>query len=413
VLEVQGASTVITTLGPQDFSQSSTWQHAVNDQMGVLGTDFRGAQEIGTAAFERASNNPVLPDFLNFWYPQRPARDHRPPHKRTLVGALREVHIADISGTFQDHDLNIDVTPDPLYQYLVTDGHPREYTDIMSLQWNGTFHQSGQADCDDAKSKEEFSFVEAEIQATRNMGSGVAELLRDGIAAAADGKVGLYGPWIYDKGHCCHSEIHPAEQIWWRAGTNGAMTYHLNVICDASGRYFWRDQMDDGTKLKPWGAPPITGVFAIAFEVAPPDPARPTPPLLFDVALVSGHNVVPSPAGNVNSELSYQGATLIRFTPNSDAFTATFEQVGTAENGMIRGFLVVETTVGLLTQKRIDASFPAGTDVNAIDEGSERGVFAKEEGHHMFTVSQRHEGDVVVRDHRGHGRPRRGQPVDG
>jgi hypothetical protein len=43
-------------------------------------------------------------------------------------------------------------------------------------------------------------------------------------------------------------------------------TYTLNVFCDGSKRLWWRSQMDDGTKLKPWGAPPIKGLFAIAFE---------------------------------------------------------------------------------------------------------------------------------------------------
>ena len=86
VLWVNGPTTQITTLGPQDFAAASFWTHAVNDQLGIIGSDYRGAEEIGTAAFERASNNAVIPDWINFWYPQMPAHDHRAPHKRTLVG---------------------------------------------------------------------------------------------------------------------------------------------------------------------------------------------------------------------------------------------------------------------------------------------------------------------------------------
>jgi hypothetical protein len=135
-------------------------------------------------------------------------------------------------------------------------------------------------------------------------------------------------------------------------------------------------------------------VFAIAFRVPAPGPAL-ARPLVFDAALVSGLNVLPSSQGNVAHELTYQGATLVRFNPGSDAFTVTFEQVGTADDGSIRGFLVLETTVGVLTQKRIDSRFPAGTDVNAIDEDAERDVFSKEEGHHMFTVHQHVQGPVL------------------
>ena len=124
-------------------------------------------------------------------------------------------------------------------------------------------------------------------------------------------------------------------------------------------------------------------------------PGRP-PPLAFEVSLVSGHNVAALSSGSPTSRLEYQGPTLIRFVPDSDAFTVTFEQVGTADNGRIRGFLVLETSVGRLSQKRVDRKFPAGTDVNAIHEGDERKVFGKEEGHHMFTLSRRVEGGLVI-----------------
>ena len=265
----------------------------------------------------------------------------------------------------------------------------------MSQQWHLSAHQSGQPDCDDAKSVESFTFVEAEIQPSSDLSSGIVQGLRDRLSAAGAGRIGVYGPWIYDKGHCCHSEIHPAEQIWWREDAAAGPVLHLNVICDASKRFWWRSQMDDGTKLKPWGAPPIVGVFAVAFEVDVPDAVRPSAPVTFEVSLVSGHNVATVSSGSPTSRLEYQGRTLIRFVPNSDAFTVTFEQVGTAENGRIRGFLVLETSVGRLRQRRVDRKYPAGTDVNSIPEGDERKVFRKEEGHHMFTLSRRVEAPVV------------------
>jgi hypothetical protein len=312
-------------------------------------------------------------------------RDHReqPYFKRTLIGTVADVHIADISGTFEDHDLNISITPDARHQFLITDGHPREYTDIMSAEYNLTFGQFGQSSCNDAASVEEFNFIEAEILPSSDLSSGVAEGLRDRIAAAGSRLIGVYGPWIYDKGHCCHAEIHPAEQIWWRVDSQSTTIYHFNVICDASKRFWWRNQMDDGTKLKPWGAPPIVGMFAIAFEI---DPA--TSPLVFETSDISGHNVGNKSNGQPVAELTYQGITLLRFVPHNDAFTVSFEQVGTGDNGRIRGFLVLETSVGTLTQTVVNDHYPPGTDVNAIDQDDERTVFDKQEGHYMFTVSQ-------------------------
>jgi len=45
---------------------------------------------------------------------------------------------------------------------------------------------------------------------------------------------------------------------------------------------------------------------------------------------------------------------------------------------------VLQTTVGTLTPKVVNAQFPTGTDVDAIDQDHERDVFDKQEGHHMF-----------------------------
>jgi hypothetical protein len=389
-IQVDGTTSVITTLGAQDANESFVWEHAVTDQFGVIGSDFRGAEEIGTAAFERASHSRWIPDWINFWYPQRPSdpRDHRGLFKQTLIGTVDDVHVANIPGTYQDFDLNILIAPDDRHRNLVTGAHPREYTDIMSLEWNGSGHEHGQPDCDDPESVREADLIEAEIQASSDLDGGVNELLRDIIAAAGDRKIGVYGAYIYDKGHCCHAEIHPAEQLWWREDLADRSVYHCAVVCDASGRFWWRDQMDDGTKLKPWGAPPVTGVFAIAFEVPPPSPVRPTPGLVFEVADVSSYNRVSASGGPSPSTLVHQGVTVVALVPNNDAFSVSFEQVGTGPNGSIRGFLVIAATVGKLTQKVVDAHFPAGTDVNAIDQDDERKVFSKEEGHYFFTVTQ-------------------------
>jgi hypothetical protein len=389
-IQVSGTKSVITSLGAQSQLERGYWEHAVTDQFGVIGSDFREAEEIGSAAFERASNNPVIPDSINFWYPQMRPRDHRGRYfKSTLIGTVDDVHLASIGGTYEDHDLNILIAPDELHKYMVTEAHPREYTDIMSAEWRLTLHHYGQPDCDDDTSIREVDFVEAEILPSSDFNSGVNEGLRNRIAAAGNRRIGVYGPWIYDKGHCCHAEIHPAEQIWWREDSDSRTIYHFNVICDASKRFWWRDQMDDGTKLKPWGAPPVRGLFAIAFEVDPPSPiSRISSSEVFEVSDISSYNVASIPGGKPIYELTYQGATLVTFIPNNEAFSASFEQVGTAEDGKIRGFLVMETSVGKLTQTVVDANFPAGTNVNSIDQDNERRVFSKEEGHYMYAVSQ-------------------------
>jgi hypothetical protein len=311
---------------------------------------------------------------------------------------VEEVHIARIEGTFQDHDVNINITPNEKYHNLITNAHRREYTDIMSTQWHVSLHKLGQPDCDSSSSIAEFSFIEAEIQPGGDVHSATAQLLNDRILARGGQDICVYGPWIYDKGHCCHAEIHPAEQIWWRDDVSSTeRRYALNVCCDASKRFWWRDQMDDGSKLKPWGAPPITGLFAIAFEVD----LRKTP-VKYEVSNLEHFNVSAVPNGDQTYELVHQNNTLVTFVPHNDAFKVTFENVGSVDDNKVRGFLVIETTVGILTQKTTRLVIPSpdphlpptvvdvpeGTDVNKIDQRFERLAFEKVEGHYLFTVTQ-------------------------
>jgi hypothetical protein len=102
--------------------------------------------------------------------------------------------------------------------------------------------------------------------------------------------------------------------------------------------------------------------------------------------------------------LSYKNTPLVTFIPNIDAFKVTYENVGIVSGNKVRGFLVIETSVGLLTQKVTQVNyrppgapvttpptvynFPPGTDVNTVPQFLERQVFDKQEGRYMFTVSQ-------------------------
>ncbi len=363
------------------FNAQAKWEGAVNHQMGILGSDYRGFEEIGSAAFERASNNPVIPDFLNFWYPQKQPRDHRKVvyFKRTLSGTIVDSHISGIHGTYQDYDLNIDIEPAEGHTYLITDGHPREYTDIMSAQWNLSLHQSGQPNCDDSKSIAEFSFVEAELDTTPE----AKQRLNDVFSNSVGRQLCVYGPWIYDKGHCCHSEIHPAEQIWWSDPTPQGRVYYCNVFCDSSERFWWRDQMDDGTKLKPWAAPPIRGTFAIAFEMKINTPAK-----QFEIVVQDSYNHVTVAGHFQRHHLTYQTNTLIAVVQDANRpVKVSFEDVGLVGTDIVRGFLVIEATVGTCTQTG-HPTLPSNTDPNTVPQEIERSAFKKEAGHLMLTVSQ-------------------------
>jgi hypothetical protein len=422
VMQVNGAQTVISFLGAQTPGDSATWEHAVSEQMDVIGSDFRGPEEIGSACFQRASGKWYIPDFINFWYPQKQPNDHRSVvyFKRTLVGKVQGAEPYNQTGTYQDFDVDIYVVPNDKYMYLVTQGHKREYTDIMKMQWElsaVTGSRSGKPDCDDEDSIRESGWVEAEIQPDSDPDSGTALKLAEMVRTRApkDGQpakdVGVYGTWIYDKGHCCHSEIHPAEQIWWRDDVGDTQkVYTCCLFVDASKRFWWRDQMDDGTKLKPWGAPPVRGIFAIAFEAELGKPA-----VRFEVANIDDYNVTAVSNGDQTYNLVYQNNVLVSFVPHNDAFRVSFENVGMTAGNKVRGFLVLETTVGTVTQTKsrivippanprpdvnvppVVIDIPEGTDVNSVDQRFEREAFKKVEGRYMFTVTRTHPRPLVGR----------------
>ncbi|HMU45331.1 MAG TPA: hypothetical protein PKC72_03135 [Chitinophagaceae bacterium] len=398
VLNVNGATTTITTLGNQSTEGKGWWEIA-KDQMGIIGNDYRGREEIGTACFERASNNILIPDNINFWYPQRPPNDHRNPFKRTLSGHVIRADQANIQGTYADFDVNIDIKPYPKYEYLVTSGHKPEFTTIMSLQ-------DVAYDIKDCPSS--FDAVEAEIAEDYwpkgNHTYGRARLTDMALSRVGRG-ICVYGTWIYDMGHCCHPEIHPAEQIWWNRPEGNSTIYNLNVICDASRRFWWRSQMDDGTKLKPWAEPPVKGVFAIAFEYSLPKTAETSTvgynTLKFDVEYIQHYNLIEYPNANKTYNLVYNGKNIVSFVPHNSAFKVSFEHVGISpeDNSKIRGFLVIETSVGKLTQIATQAYYPGsnppqlvklpmGSDPSQAPQIMEKTFFKKEEGHYYFTVTQ-------------------------
>jgi hypothetical protein len=413
MLAVSGPTTTITSLGVQSIEGRALWERAMNDQMGIIGNDYRGSEEIGSACFERASNNPAIPDLFNFWYPQRQKNDNRSVifFKRTLAGRVKESKQWDFQGTFADYDVEIDIVPNPKYMYLVNDAHPREYTSLMAAQWklSGAIplvEQSGLPDCDAPETIEEFSQLEAEI-AEDHWPKGNNTFGRARIADLCLQRTGkdmcVYGTWIYDRGHCCHPEIHPAEQLWWMEPQANGKKYNLNVVCDASGRFWWRKQMDDGSKLKPWGAPPVKGLFAIAFEYTIPqvESALGYSTRQFEADYIQHYNLIEYPDANQTYTLVYQNRNIVTFIPHNAAFKVSFEQVGTVPEApnKIRGFLVIETSVGLATQIATSIailngttpqviSLPANSSPEQAPEKYEDRFFKKEEGHYYFTITE-------------------------
>lgn len=403
---VNGPTTTITSLGVQTLEGKSLWDMAMNDQMGVIGNNFRGREEIGSAAFQREFTGGLKAKVadklgastLNFWYPQRKENDHRPHFKRTLRGKVKSSYQVEIGEGLPDFDVNVLIEPSSSFQYLVNDAHTPLHNVMTRLGQEINNEPQG---C-----PTQFTELHAEItedywpKGNRTFGRArFADL-----ALMRTGKdMCVYGTWIYDKGHCCHPEIHPAEQWWWSDQQSNGRKFNLNVFCDASRRFLWRKQMDDGTKLKPWAEPPVKGLFAIAFEYTLPQGET----LLgqttrqFEAAYIQHYNLAEYPNADQTYKLVYNNQTLVSFIPHNNAFKVSFEHVGFAagDPSKIRGFLVIETYVGRLTQiatavtiwngnTPLVIKLPPNSTPGQAPELYEDKFFKKEEGHYLFTITE-------------------------
>lgn len=80
--------------------------------------------------------------------------------------------------------------------------------------------------------------------------------------------IGVYGPWVYDKGHGTRPEIHPCEVIWWKGSSAHADTLTIMGIQDDSNRF--DDAGDFSGSSVPatniWAKPPMKSIYKIPFE---------------------------------------------------------------------------------------------------------------------------------------------------
>ncbi len=408
----------LTSLGNILPADQQLWDKAVNDQLGIIGSDYRGYEDIGSAAFERAAEAIYIPNNLNFWYPQKqtsPQPTNLKYYKRTLIGRIdsrQRPEVQAINEEYKDYDVNIHIKPDAKYMYLVNEAHKPEKSNkqwIKEVASNASIKHPWATYIDGCPTR--FTTVEAEVE----LGNDAEEKFMPLVNQRPEKQIAVYGPWIWDEGHCHQPEIHPSEQIWWNDNVNNQKTYTCNLFCDASKRFWWRNQMDDdalfsqGAKGRPWGAPPIKGVFAIAFEVSLGNGLSVTSSSqkIFEVTNISDFNVrdylkTDNIHGDKVYNLNYQGKNIVSFIPHNNAFKVSFEKIGlvpaTTPKGTnrVRGFLVIETEVGTCTLKNngkvllngVSIQLPANATADNVAEEIETKAFQKVDGHYMFKITE-------------------------
>ncbi|HRF17436.1 MAG TPA: hypothetical protein PK977_04680, partial [Chitinophagaceae bacterium] len=80
----------------------------------------------------------------------------------------------------------------------------------------------------------------------------------------------------------------------------------------------------------------------------------------FEADYIQHYNLAEYPNANQTYNLVYNGKNIVSFVPNNNAFKVSFEHVGISpeDNNKIRGFLVLETSVGKTTQIATQDYYP-------------------------------------------------------
>ncbi|MEO7923242.1 MAG: hypothetical protein ABIR30_06145 [Chitinophagaceae bacterium] len=322
---------------------AALWNRAIS-QHDVIGSDFRGKQEIGNAAAERYNHSTDL------WFPIE-------VYKRTIGGELIEFNILDYPLEIDtDHNLHIVPTEDYLADF-------KRSIDIAIRRMDGNDPLVDSdvdfgIDCsyDDFKN---YKVKEMEFEIDLHKSTAKNYFAKDkpeSPRVKSPGRKGdivyAYGPWISDALHCFKPEIHPAEQIWWRNKINNQESfYHLILSCDQSDRFDDKDDFDETEIIGPnrylkkiWAPRPLEGIFAILFVI---DPAKEKAELTLAKigvqAITSQFN-----DGKINY-LVYKNDTVavVKEPAGPDMLKVNFEKIHAGLDGKsLYGYITIQAQVG-------------------------------------------------------------------
>ncbi len=321
-------------------SQLDLWNRADKQQLGLIGSDYDGKDEIGTAPVERQMNLGIgSTQFLNFWYPNTRPQDNKRAYKQTMIGRLKGSEHYENEWVFPDFDIDFYVEPEPPYQFLISESPKPNASFLTTVD---ALRHIKLPDCPPV-----FNEVEAEIDVQDIHEKQLVAFFNEEMKTSV--YAGFYGPWIYDRGHCDHPEIHPAEQFWWRSVRENVTTLHCNLVCDYSGRYNKMSQFDtdDGLPvMRPWAEAPVKGVFAIPFKVKPGAEKAIFRIIRHDANNLNGNKSVDFNKTRI-SHFVYKGEKLVSVVePEDKCMNVVFDNVGISASGEVMGFVVLTTAVG-------------------------------------------------------------------
>ena len=185
---------------------------------------------------------------------------------------------------------------------------------------------------------------------------------------------GMYGPWLKERIHCNHPEIHPAEMIW--SETIFPNVKYLSLFQDDSDRFgyytdypdyqdIWNEAQRIPTpanlaKLEevkrqthPWALPPLSGQFYICIEIDPTSTTKTS----YTIDVQKSREVVTASEASKIQPREYEGKTRViknngvevfkvtELQPNGNDIAIRFDLFKEKNTSKILGYMVISAAV--------------------------------------------------------------------
>ena len=173
--------------------------------------------------------------------------------------------------------------------------------------------------------------------------------------------VGMYGPWVNEKIHCNHPEIHPVEMLWGE--TADPRVKYLCLLQDDSDRFGYysnfpdyedaSDKVEAMKKVFPWAKAPLSGQFFVAFQIDPASAAKQS----YTIEIKTSREVITGTSDSYIPASEYAGKTRVIKNNGVELFKVTelqtnendiglrFELFKKKDSNIILGYMVISAAV--------------------------------------------------------------------
>ena len=349
--------TALISYSPQ---KQDEWEFIKDNQFGISAKN-KITHYIGRAAATKTFiphvggiDIPLTPVPANIGGNWFPIADMKKVHigKLCKVGYFDGTSVSGLKQYFTDQDekdFNLHVIPSSPFSYQIE-------TSIIKYDPNIKIIATPEIDCDDNWLKCGTTLVmEGEITPDEDFINYTSNPWLGKNSTSShflNQNVGMYGPWVNERIHCNHPEIHPVEMLW--SETADPKVKYLCLFQDDSDRFGdTRNFTYTMSNVKPWAATPLSGSFYVAFQI---DPASATKQS-YTIEIVTRREVVTGTEDSYIPASEYTGKTRIIKNNGVEVFKVTelqtdekeiglkFELFKKKDSNIILGYMVISAAV--------------------------------------------------------------------